>query len=123
MKADQKRLDQIPEYFEKNKSYLIRKQKEWQQKNKEKVHANGIKRKYNLTAEGYRELLGQQNYSCAICGQDQKELNRKLAVDHDHRTGKIRGLLCTTCNTKVVFVVEMRDHLIEKTREYLKRGL
>lgn len=50
--------------------------------------------KYGLTPEDYRELLAAQNGKCAICQQEAKH----YAVDHDHVTGQVRGLLCDTCN-------------------------
>jgi RNA polymerase subunit RPABC4/transcription elongation factor Spt4 len=51
----------------------------------------------------YEQLLEKQNYLCAICGKPETSKNsvglvQQLSVDHDHRTGKIRGLLCCHCN-------------------------
>lgn len=54
------------------------------------------KRKYNLTIEDYEALLKSQNYVCAMNGEKFK--GREPFVDHDHTTGKIRGLLCGKCN-------------------------
>lgn len=62
--------------------------------NREKV----FKEKYNLSIEEYDKLLLEQNYKCAICRTPQSDLKRSLAVDHCHKTGKVRGLLCTSCN-------------------------
>lgn len=57
---------------------------------------------YGLTEEQYQALLRAQKERCAICGTDKQfrrqEDNRRLAVDHCHTTGKIRGLLCASCN-------------------------
>lgn len=50
--------------------------------------------KYGLTEQGYESLLLSQNKLCAICNED-----KPLCIDHDHETGKVRGLLCTSCNT------------------------
>ena len=52
-----------------------------------------LKKKYGLTFESYFQILEKQNGRCAICRQP-----IKLHVDHDHRTGKVRGLLCSNCN-------------------------
>jgi len=49
-----------------------------------------------VSLEQYEEMLARQNGGCAICGNPPK--TRRLDVDHDHRTGKIRGLLCHRCN-------------------------
>jgi hypothetical protein len=59
-------------------------------------------RGYGLTVEGYDNLLMQQNGVCAICGKPSGVGKRKrLSVDHDHDSGKVRGLLCVGCNTKI----------------------
>lgn len=55
----------------------------------------GIK---NMTYERYEEMLIQQDNCCKICGIHKSKIKRNLAVDHDHTTGKIRGLLCKRCN-------------------------
>jgi len=54
-------------------------------------------RLYGVSRDDYAELLVEQNNVCALCGTDPGD--RALAVDHDHRSGSIRGLLCSTCNT------------------------
>lgn len=66
---------------------------------------SNIKRTYGLTKEEYLELLYKQNQRCAICGsKGQKRKGRQrilpgnLEVDHDHKTGKVRELLCMQCN-------------------------
>ena len=53
-------------------------------------------KRYGLTLEDYISLLNSQGNKCAICGGSD---SRALNVDHDHQTGRIRGLLCTKCNT------------------------
>jgi len=72
--------------------------------------------KYNLTIDDYNKLLLQQNKVCAICG---KKSYRNLCVDHDHKTGKIRALLCDLCNTGLG---KFKDNieLLEKASIYLK---
>lgn len=55
-------------------------------------------KKYNLTMEEYNQLLEKQNGLCAGCGKHKDSFKNPLSVDHDHRTSKIRGLLCQPCN-------------------------
>lgn len=57
-----------------------------------------LKYAYGLCLEEYYELLEKQDDCCAICGRHQNLLKRALVVDHDHYTGKVRGLLCNRCN-------------------------
>lgn len=53
-------------------------------------------RKYGITQERYDEIYRQQNGRCAICKEEREEKN--FAIDHDHVTQKVRGLLCSSCN-------------------------
>jgi len=54
-----------------------------------------LKRLYNLTLEQYEKMLSDQNNSCAVCNEP---FVGQINVDHDHETGKVRGLLCNQCN-------------------------
>ena len=56
------------------------------------------KRKYGITLEEYDTMLLQQDSKCAICGKSASTVARRLNVDHDHVTTKVRGLLCHSCN-------------------------
>ena len=55
------------------------------------------KKQYGITLDQYNERLHNQNNVCAIC-KNQCKSGRRLAVDHCHKTGKVRGLLCSACN-------------------------
>ena len=57
-----------------------------------------LKRRFGITLEQYEDMLKEQGGRCMICGAIKSTLNHKLAVDHDHKTSKIRGLLCKSCN-------------------------
>ena len=56
-----------------------------------------LKHRYNITTDEYAQRLKQQHGKCAICHGD-CPTGKQLAVDHDHKTGAVRGLLCTRCN-------------------------
>lgn len=73
--------------------------REWRRNNTEKHYLNKLKEKFKLTKEDYFILVEKQGYVCAICNQE--ESNRRLSVDHCHDTGKIRGLLCRSCNLAI----------------------
>ena len=66
-----------------------------------------LKHRYGLTDEEVDFLIAEQGGNCAICGKPPSDENTrahwngKLCVDHDHETGKVRGLLCNDCNLAV----------------------
>lgn len=60
-----------------------------------------LKQDFGITMEQYNELFAAQNGCCAICEAHPAKQKRHFAVDHDHATGKIRGILCTNCNTAI----------------------
>ena len=51
-----------------------------------------------MTVEDYDALMEKQNGQCAICKTNELTFGRGLVVDHNHKTGQIRGLLCSHCN-------------------------
>lgn len=54
-------------------------------------------------AEAERQKLSDMlSASCAVCGKHESQFTKRLAVDHNHRTGKVRGLLCYRCNKFIV---------------------
>ena len=81
---------------------------------------NNLKRRYNITLEEYNILFEKQNGKCAICNK--KQINKQLAVDHDHNTGKVRGLLCQNCNTGIG---KFKDNpkLLLKAKAYLEERI
>lgn len=62
--------------------------------NPERVAGYHRKRRYGLSQDEYQALVARQSGLCALCDQP-----RALVVDHDHASGRIRGLLCRPCNT------------------------
>lgn len=83
-------------------------------------------KKYNITLEDYNLMLKKQNGVCAICNKPETVVLKAknisyLAVDHDHVTGVIRGLLCFKCNTALGFY-EKNMCLIETIKTYISRG-
>jgi hypothetical protein len=58
-----------------------------------------IRKKYGISIEEFNNLLNFQNNCCAICSKPIQKLRRRMNIDHDHETGKVRGILCSGCNT------------------------
>jgi len=61
---------------------------------------SSLKGKYGITENQYNTMLERQHYGCRICGE-QCSSGRRLAVDHCHSTGQVRGLLCGNCNRAI----------------------
>ncbi len=72
----------------------------------------------NITVKDYNSLLAEQKGVCAIC--ECEPLTKRLEVDHDHKTGKVRGLLCNTCNRWLVVSKHPID-VLEQAIIYLKK--
>lgn len=81
------------EYAEKRREW----KKEWNKKHPDKKRKTHLA-EYGMTPDDYNKMFEAQEGRCAICGVSQVELKRRLAIDHDHISGKIRGLLCERCN-------------------------
>lgn len=79
------------------------------------------KRNYGLSEEEYDAMLVSQGGVCAICGTDSPIGKGGLHIDHDHVTGKVRGLLCQRCNIGVGFLGDSEE-IITKTLGYLRRS-
>jgi hypothetical protein len=78
--------------------------------NKEASRKRSLMWSHGLTVDGYDALLKAQNHSCAVCKERCKS-GRRLAVDHNHRSGEIRGLLCARCNTALGLMEENPERI------------
>lgn len=94
----------IPENLYKNRWCRLCR-KEWERSPDQKIkqianqRKSQLKKLYGLTLEQYNQLFQDQNGKCAICQVHQTDVKRTFNVDHNHKTGKIRGLLCSLCNS------------------------
>lgn len=81
-------------------------------------------RNFGITIWEFDELCNSQRGKCAICGKEETTTThgktRPLSVDHNHRTGAVRGLLCSTCNIGLGCFYDDPE-LLEKAIEYLNR--
>lgn len=126
-------------YREKNKDKRNAYEKLYRQKSKaspkkdsQRIHEafrsrkSRLKHIFGITIEEYKNMLEAQDGVCAICKNPEVVHNkhgtlRSLAVDHDHQTGKVRGLLCHRCNTRLG-IVEDTTYMSAAT-EYLNRNI
>jgi len=100
---------------------------DWYIRNREKCHKRSAisTRKYRtgVSEEAYEALSQSQNGKCAICHRLAIEVEdgRALAADHDHVSGRVRGLLCRPCNTALGLLADDASRL-RSAIEYLKAG-
>jgi hypothetical protein len=88
--------------------------------NPERTRNNDLKRLYGITLDEHTQMYEGQNGVCAICEKSGDGKWKKLCVDHDHKTGKVRQLLCRNCNMILGQVDDSINHL-EKLTAYLKK--
>lgn len=126
LKNKKKALEDAKTWREANPERFKESQREWRKNNPHriKVYARNkrIKKIYGLTPEQYDEKLRNQGGGCAICLKPYNS-GRRLSVDHDHQTGMVRGLLCTSCNTRLGMIeaVKQMRFRIRPFLRYLKR--
>jgi hypothetical protein len=113
--AEQKR-----QHYRLNRDKVKAQVKAYQTANPDNHRNNQLKRDFGITIEQYREMLEAQNNSCAICKRSEDLFTRSLAVDHCHLTGRVRGLLCITCNRLLGNAYDNKDVLLSAI-DYLNK--
>lgn len=81
-------------------------------------HRRRVTQTYGLEAGEYDALFIAQNGACAICRGTRRQ---RLSVDHDHRDGVVRGLLCRMCNGRLLTAARDRPEVLRAAAEYLER--
>lgn len=111
---------------ETDKQYQARAQRIRRKLHPEEIRTRELKRRFGITDAIYQEMYDARDGLCDICGQPETlRTNRSagkkmLAIDHDHKTKKIRGLLCSRCNAGVGYFGDS-IHNIEAALRYLKK--
>jgi len=122
----EKYLKQARKWAKKNPQKLIEIRKKWYSKNKDYFRNAALKSKYGITLEEYNKMCISQNNKCAICGKSETFIdyktkkNRILVVDHNHKTGQIRGLLCNRCNI-IIGRIEENQKILFLINDYLNK--
>lgn len=102
-------------------------QRNWRQANPEKATSHNLKKMYGITLEQYEEIAVQQNGVCAICKNPEQALDkdgapRRMPVDHCHKTGKVRALLCTACN-RALGLFKDNPEVLRSAAQYVEKHL
>jgi Recombination endonuclease VII len=114
-------MDRHKRYYAADPDKHKKRSAEWKRNNRDRVRANDAAwraanperwaltrgkaalnhrcKKYGITSDEYHAMLSNQRKACAICRGDSPGTNHDWHIDHDHDTGKVRGLLCHHCNT------------------------
>ena len=95
-----KELVRLKKYRDEHRDELNQYCRDWRKKNPRYALAADLKECYGMTIEEYEQRVDDQKGCCAICRKPPKN-QRRLHVDHCHKTGKVRKLLCTRCNTSL----------------------
>jgi hypothetical protein len=131
--AKQKRKESSKKYYEENKEACKQRTKEHpsciaarekyrsKPETKDKIRNWRLLQNYGITNQDYEQMLENQGFCCAGCGLHQNILEKKLNVDHDHVTGKVRGLLCGNCNRALGLVKDNLETLV-RLHEYLEKS-
>jgi hypothetical protein len=108
-------------YYQKNKERIKKYSRDYIKRDPERrkfqLKRSLIKKRYGIVYEDYLSMHHEQEYKCKICKRHANEFKKGLVVDHDHKTGKVRALLCTNCNSQL-HVLENKE-LYDKYMNYL----
>lgn len=105
------------------KKCYVQHQRDWRKSNRDKLLSNKRRYRTGVTWDQYGAMLKAQGGGCAICGEKESIKSKygetALAVDHDHATGKLRGLLCSRCN-RTLGAIEKNPHILQAMLAYLE---
>lgn len=109
--------------------------REWSARNRDRIRGynndestfrasrNTTCKRYGITPEDYESMLADQDGVCAICHEPETLIRRgtvcSLTIDHDHMTGKVRGLLCNNCN-RALGLFNDNQKILRSAAEYLE---
>ena len=84
-----------------------------------KMNETAVSRRYGISVEEYRRMKARCECKCEICGKvlEDTDTYTRICIDHNHRTGKVRGLLCQSCNNRVGWA-ERYFNVPEKAQRY-----
>jgi|ERR1035437_7828854 hypothetical protein len=113
----------------KHKDKRDKNKKHWRDNNKKRIKEITLKYRYNITIEHYNLLLKEQNNVCAVCKRPETKIYKKtnkvmdLQVDHNHKTGKVRGLLCSDCNISYGRIKESEEAILNLLEYHIKHNV
>lgn len=117
--------DSTYKWRKENKELYNNGAKKWRKNNPEKEYGHEIKRRYGLSLEDYNKMLVKQEMKCALCDtqHDPTKKRGRLYVDHCHKTGQIRALLCSAHNCMLGYAnddVEILQRAVDYVNKHNK---
>jgi hypothetical protein len=122
-KQSQREYKQV--WYKANRDRKIEDQRRWRQNNPGYQRRYSLRRRYDLSPSQFDEMLAAQENRCAMPDCRSPEPGGRTGqwfIDHDHTTGKVRGLLCVSCNTKLGFY-ENNRHRFSSFERYINDGV
>lgn len=107
-------------YWSHCKECVKAKRKIYVVENREKIKNYDLKKNFGIDLDEYNAMYARQRGCCDICGKHSTEQNRALAVDHDHKTGELRSLLCDHCNHGLGKFSDSEE-MLQRAIDYLKK--
>jgi len=128
LKNKKKKVKQMKEYYLKNKEKLDKKHIEYYYENRSMISKQmkewKLEKNYGLTVKKYNKMLKKQKGFCPIClkkiNGNNKNGRRKANVDHNHKTGKVRELICINCNL-VIGLLKENIKVSKNITKYLEK--
>jgi hypothetical protein len=120
LKNKERLLDYRKNFYEQNKEVSIQRSKTWAENNKRQRKHNVLKSTHGITIDDFEKMLVDQDYKCFCCSVEHSSLKKGLFVDHCHTTGKVRGLLCNSCNSALGYAKDNIEVLTTMIK-YLQR--
>lgn len=123
----EKERERGKKYYCINKEKLLRKRREYlsNPEIKERDRWRRIKKKYGITKEEWERIYQEQDGRCYLCQRTEKQIKKSkskyMVVDHNHKTGDIRGILCSFCNRTVLTVIRENADFAIRLSTYLTR--
>lgn len=120
----EREIHRVKDWQRENREKYLAKQRRWREENREELSRRNrerhLQKTFGITPDDYDRMLEEQGFGCGICGDAPPE-HGPLHVDHDPRTGEMRGLLCIRCNNGLG---QFRDapSLLRSAIDYLCHG-
>jgi len=126
MKNPEIKRKQSNNWVEKNREKVNAGYRQKRKENRQRYKGYALKKDFGISLEDYNVMFQNQSGLCAICGEKEKTKHQSghlkdLAVDHNHVTGRIRGLLCWVCNTGIGKLKDSPE-LLRKAADYIERN-